>query len=228
MSKTGSFLIRYGISTLGLVIAALGVGLSIKSNLGIAPLSCVPTVLSLQFTRWSVGTFTWIFNISFILLQAILLRKKFKWEHAIQVIPVLIFGYLIDGAIWLFNALDAPSSHYFVQIILCLAAVLLTAVGIRIEVVGKGWLLPIDSTLNVLSGMTGGKFSTIKVILDVVLVAVTAVLALVFFGLLTGNGSTVVIREGTVIQAVLTGLCMKVTDPLVDRVFGRVVAKVSS
>ena len=227
MSKTGSFLIRYGISTLGLLVAALGVGLSIKSNLGIAPLSCVPTILSLQFTKWSVGTFTWIFNISFILLQVILLRKKFRWTHAIQVIPVFIFGYLIDGAIWLFNALDAPSSHYFVQIILCLAAVFLTAVGIRIEVVGKGWLLPIDSTLNVLSGMTGGKFSTIKVILDVVLVTVTAVLAF-FFGLLTGNGTTVVIREGTVLQAVLTGLCMKLTDPLVDRLFGRIVAKVTS
>ena len=43
---------------------------------------------------------------------------------------------------------------------------------------------------------------------------------LVFFGLLTGNGTTVVIREGTLIQALLTGLCMKLTDPIVDRIFG--------
>ena len=39
--------IRYGISTLGLVIIALGVGISIKSNLGIAPPSCPPTILNL-------------------------------------------------------------------------------------------------------------------------------------------------------------------------------------
>ena len=37
--------------------------------------------------------------------------------------------------------------------------------------------------------------------------------------LLTGNGSTVVIREGTIILAVLTGLCMRVTDPLLEKLF---------
>ena len=41
--------IRYGISTLGLIFVALGVGISIKSNLGIAPPSCPPTILNL---RW--------------------------------------------------------------------------------------------------------------------------------------------------------------------------------
>ena len=101
----------------------------------------------------------------------------------------------------------------------------LTAVGIRLEVVGKGWILPADSTLNVLTQRTRAKFSTIKVVMDVALVAITAILALLFFGLLTGNDTTNVIREGTVIQAVLTGLCMKLTDPLLDRLFEPVVAK---
>lgn len=214
-----SFLTRYGISTLGLIIVAFGVGLSIKSNLGIAPLSCVPTVLGLKFTSVSVGTFTWVFNIMFIAIQALILRKDSKWHHVLQVLPVLIFGYLIDFFIWTFNALDAPSTNYTVQIVFTLIAVLCTAVGVRMEVVGEGWILPIDSTLNVISGRTGAKFSTVKVIMDVSLVALTAVLALIFFGLLTGNGTTFVIREGTLIQAVLTGLCMKLTDPLVDKIF---------
>jgi uncharacterized membrane protein YczE len=56
--------------------------------------------------------------------------------------------------------------------------------------------------------------------MDVSLVTLTAALALVFFGLLTGNGTTVVIREGTLIQALLTGLCMKLSGPIVDRIFG--------
>ena len=223
--KAKSILVRYGISTLGLVVVALGVGLSIKSNLGIAPLSCIPTILSLRWPQISVGTFTWGFNLLFIVLQAIILRKDFKWEHVLQVLPILIFGYLVDGAIWLFDALEAPATNYLVQMALCLAAVVLTAVGIRLEVVGKGWILPADSTLNVLTQRTRAKFSTIKVVMDVALVAITAILALLFFGLLTGNDTTNVIREGTVIQAVLTGLCMKLTDPLLDRLFEPVVAK---
>ena len=133
--------------------------------------------------------------------------------------PILVFGYLIDGAVWLFDALEAPATNYWMQILLCLGAVVLTAVGIRLEVVGQGWILPADNCLHILTERTKIKFGTIKVIMDVTLVAITVVLALVFFGLFTGNGETVVIREGTLIQAILTGLCMKVTDPVVTRLF---------
>lgn len=221
MNKTKDILVRYGISTLGLVVVALGVGLSIKSNLGIAPLSCIPTVLSLKFAYISVGTFTWIFNLLFIVLQAFILKKDFKWTHVMQVLPILIFGYLVDGAIWLFDALNAPATTYWVQIVLSLVAVFLTAVGIRLEVVGEGWILPADSTLNVITTRTNAKFSVVKVIMDVTLVAITVLLSLVFFGILTGNGHTMVVREGTIIQAVLTGLCMHFTDPIVTRIFAR-------
>ena len=217
MGKTGKYFVRYGISTLGLIVVALGVGLSIKSNLGIAPLSCVPTVLSLRWSAISIGTFTWGFNLLFIVLQAAILRKDFKWEHVLQVLPILIFGYLVDGAVWLFDALQSPATNYLVQIALCLASVVLTAIGIGLEVVGRGWLLPADSTLNVITERSTLKFGTVKVIMDVVLVAMTAALALIFFGLWTGNGETVVIREGTLIQAVLTGLCMRLTDPVLKK-----------
>ena len=221
MTRTQDILLRYGISTLGLVVCALGVGLSIKSNLGIAPLSCIPTVLSLRFTHISVGTFTWGFNLLFIPLQALLLRKDFQWKILLQVVPILIFGYLVDGAIWLFDALQSPATNYGIQILLSLASVVLTAIGIRLEVVGNGWILPADNTLNIITLRTRWKFAYIKVALDVILVAITCVLALVFFGLLTGNGTTMVVREGTVIQAILTGLCMHVTDPLINRLFQR-------
>ena len=217
--------VRYGISTLGLVVVALGVGLSIKSNLGIAPLSCIPTVLSLRFQAISVGTFTWAFNLLFIVIQAFILKKDFRWEHVMQVLPILIFGYLVDGAIWLFDALEAPATNYVIQILLCLVSIVLTAVGIRLEVVGRGWILPADSTLHVITQRTGARFSTVKVIMDVLLVVVTAILALVFFGLLTGNGHTMVVREGTLLQAILTGLCMHVTDPVLNRWLEPVVAR---
>ena len=219
-------LVRYGISTLGLVVVALGVGLSIKSNLGIAPLSCIPTVLNLKFTAVSVGTFTWIFNLLFIVIQAFVLKKDFKWTHVLQVLPILIFGYMVDGAIWLFDAIQSPATNYWVQLVLCLVSVVLTAVGIRLEVVGEGWILPADNLLHIITQRTHAKFAVVKVLLDVTLVAITVILALVFFGLLTGNGHTMVVREGTLIQAVLTGLCMHLTDPLINGWLQPVVAKV--
>ena len=217
--------VRYGISTLGLLVVAIGVGISIKSNLGIAPLSCIPTVLNLKFLHISVGTFTWVFNLLFIVIQAFILKKDFKWKHVLQVLPILIFGYMVDGAIWLFDAIQSPATNYVVQVILCLVAVFLTAVGIRLEVVGQGWILPADNLLHIITQRTGAKFATVKVIMDVTLVAITVVLALVFFGLLTGNGHTMVVREGTLIQAILTGLCMHVTDPLINKWFDPIVKR---
>lgn len=224
-NNSKSILVRYGISTLGLVVVALGVGLSIKSNLGIAPLSCIPTVLSLRFTHISIGTFTWIFNLLFIVIQAIILRKDFKWKHVMQVLPIFIFGYLVDAAVWLFDAIDAPATNYWMQLLLCLLAVLLTAVGIRLEVVGQGWILPADNTLHVITLRTKMSFSVVKVIMDISLVVITVLLAMLFFGLLTGNGHTMVVREGTLIQALLTGLCMQVTDPIINQWLGPVVKR---
>ncbi len=223
--KIKDILVRYGISTLGLVIIAFGVAVSIKSNLGISPPSCPPTILNLRWTGISVGTFTWIMHLLFILLQVALLRKDFKLSYLMQIPAAFVFGYLCDAFIWMLDAIGAPATDYGIQILLSLAAVVIAAVGIKIEVLGRGWILAGDMTTAVLSTVTRKPFSTMKVIFDVVLVAITAAFAWFAFGLLTGNGFTNVIREGTLIQALLTGLCMKVTDPWMDRLFGPLVPK---
>lgn len=223
--KLKDILIRYGISTLGLVLIALGVGISVKSNLGIAPPSCPPVILNLRWTHISVGTFTWISHLFFILLQAILLGKQFKLRYLMQIPAAFVFGYLCDGAIWLFDALDAPSTNYLMQILLCLVSVFLTAIGIKMEVIGDSWILAGDMIVAVLSRVAKTPFGTMKVIFDVVMVALTALFSWTAFGLLTGNGVTVVIREGTLILAFLTGLCMRVTDPWLDRFIGPLIPK---
>lgn len=217
--------IRYGISTLGLVLVALGVGISIKSNLGIAPPSCPPTILNLRWSAISIGTFTWMMHIVFILLQMLLLRKNFKLRYLMQIPAAFVFGYMCDGAIWLFDAIASPSTNYFIQILLSLLAVVLTAIGIKLEVAGDGWILAGDMTVAVLSQVTKTRFSTVKVVFDIFLVVITAIFAWFCFGLLTGNGSTVVIREGTLILAVLTGVCMRFTDPWIDKLVGPIVPK---
>lgn len=216
-----SLLKRYAISTLGLIIVALGVGLSIKSNLGIAPPSCPPTILSLKWSALSFGTFTWITHIVYILTQWLLLGKRFELRYLMQIPAAFVFGYMCDASIWLFNAIEAPATNYLVQILLSLAAVVLTAIGIKLEVVGDGWILAGDKLVAVLSEVTRSPFSRVKVIFDIVMVALTAAFSLVVFGLLDGNGHTVVIREGTLILAILTGICMRFTDPLIDRIFSK-------
>ena len=76
-----------------------------------------------------------------------------------------------------------------------------------------------DKLLNVIEGETHWRFSTMKIVFDILQVALTALLAWIWFSNPGGNGETMVIREGTLILMVATGLCMKLTDPLIDRIF---------
>ena len=212
-----NIVVRYLVATLGLILVALGVALSLKSNLGTAPVSCPPAVLNLKWTAISFGTFTWMMHIIFIILQMIMRRKVLDVHYLLQLLAAFVFGYLCDACIWFLK--DVGITSYLMKIVLILVAVLLTAVGIRLEVISKAWILAGDKVVDVFSEVTGIKFSNAKIGEDVILVALSAAFAWFCFGSPWGNGEHIVIREGTLLLAALTGLCMKLTDPLVDKVF---------
>ena len=206
-------LLRYLIATLGLALVAVGVALSLKSNLGTAPISCPPAVLNLRFSGISVGTFTWMMHLVLILFQLVLLRSKFRLVYLMQIPAAFVFGYLCDAAIWACAAL--PAGSYGWQLLWSLAAVVVTAIGLRIEVLANAWMIAGDKATQVLAEVSGAAFSNVKVCFDVFFVLVASAFALIVFGHFFGDGSHNVIREGTLILALFTGLCMKLTDPLV-------------
>ncbi len=211
---------RYIVATIGLIIVAFGVALSLKSNLGTAPVSCPPAVLNLKFTHISVGTFTWMMHIVFILSQLIILRKKFKLSFLMQLPAAFVFGYLCDACIWLIQGIEVTS--YAMQMVFCILTVIVTAIGVRMEIVGNAWMLAGEKIVAVISDVTGMKFNNVKIFFDIFLVVLSALFAQLVFGVLFGDGVHVVIREGTLILAVFTGLCMKVTDPWVDKFLHKV------
>ena len=208
---------RWLVGTLGLVLIAFGVALSLKSNLGTAPPSCPPAVLNLQWGAISFGTFTWMMHLLFIAAQMAMRRKVLDIHYLLQLAAAFVFGYLCDACIWVLK--DVEITSYLMKIVLILVAVFLTAVGIRLEVIGKAWILAGDKVVDVFSEVTGIKFSNAKIGEDIILVLLSAVFAWVCFSSPWGNGEHIVIREGTLILAVFTGLCMKLTDPVVDKVF---------
>ena len=208
---------RWAVAPLGLILIAFGVALSLKSNLGTAPVSCPPAVLNLKWGAVSVGTFTWMMHLVFILLQMVMRSKILDINYLLQIAAAFVFGYLCDGCIWLIRNVEVTT--YLMKMVFCLLTVLLTAIGIRMEVIGNTWMLAGEKVVVAFSDVTGIKFSNAKVGEDVLLVAVSALFAFLAFGSPFGNGEHVVIREGTLILAVFTGLAMKLTDPLVDRLF---------
>ena len=209
--------VQWLVATLGLVLVAFGVALSLKSNLGTAPVSCPPAVLNLKWTAISVGTFTWMMHLVFIAAQMLMRRQLLDSHYLLQLLAAFVFGYLCDAGIWLLRNVTVET--YAMKMVFCLLTVLVSAIGIRLEVIGNAWMLAGDKVTVIFSEVTGIKFSNAKVGIDVFLVVVSAAFAWLVFGTPWGDGHQVVIREGTLILALFTGLCMKLTDPLVDKVF---------
>ena len=216
MAKS-SIAARWLTATLGLVLVAFGVALSLKSNLGTAPVSCPPAVLNLQWGAISVGTFTWMMHLVFIAAQMVMRRKVLDMNYLLQLLAAFVFGYLCDAGIWLLRNVVVES--YLMKMVFCLLTVVVTAVGIRLEVLGNAWMLAGEKVVMVFSETVRVKFSNAKVGIDILLVVLSALFAAFAFGSPWGDGPHVVIREGTLILAICTGLCMRLTDPLVDRVF---------
>lgn len=188
---------RYLLLLAGLSVMAFGVAFSIKADLGTSPISSVPYTVSL-FSPLTVGTATIVMHCVFILLQILILRKNYHLIQLMQLPVAFLFGYLTDFGVW---AVQRIGYHgYWQQWLLCLAGILLVAVGVSLEVkagvvvlAGEGVVLAICQVLPV-------KFGYMKVGFDVTLVVTACVLSMVFTGQIQG------VREGTVAAAVMVGL----------------------
>ena len=230
--KTKDLYRRYGVATIGLVFVALGVALSIISNLGTAPLSCPSYVLNLKWPVLSVGTFTVLVNMVYMLIQIALLRKDFKARYLTQVIASAVFGYMIDGCMWALSWLHPAG--FAARIGLTVLAAVVTAFGVSVEVAADAWMLSAEMTVAAFAKVLRKPFGPVKVVMDSLTVVISAVLAWFFFhnpfgaGAWTGAGDVllartegIVIGLGTLLLAVLPGALMRLTDPLVARLKDR-------
>ncbi len=216
---TKNLIIRYLYATIGLFIVALGIALSIISNMGTAPLSCPAYVLNLKFASISVGTFTFLFNLLYILIQLALFRREFKARYWLQIVASAILGYFIDAGMWL-SAWCATDVIAW-RIVISLVACVLTAVGISMEVAADAWMLSAELTvLSICHVNEKFKFGTVKIMMDMFLIILSALGAWIFFGHILGNGHPdgVVISWGTILLAFLPGFLIPYTDKIVPKI----------
>lgn len=202
-----TFFYRSLILLLGTTILAFGVVLSIHSHLGTSPISSLPYSFS-YFIPLSVGTLTIIMHIFFILIQMLLLGKNFQWIQWLQIVMGIIFGVMIDLALywtrtWQFD-------HYMVQLSLSLLSCLLTAIGVCLMVKSNLVLLAVDGLYQAFVKRFGFNLGNCKTIGDCILVSIAALSSYLVLHQVIG------VREGTVITALLVGSIIKVIKPYFD------------
>jgi uncharacterized membrane protein YczE len=71
-----------------------GVAISVKSDLGVTPISSIPYTMTIV-TGMDLGVATIIFSVFMVLLQIVLLRKQYKIVNLLQIpVGILFVAFL--------------------------------------------------------------------------------------------------------------------------------------
>ena len=196
----GEHVLRCSVLIAALFIMSLGIALSTKADLGVSPISCTPYVLSLAFPL-TMGTVTILMHLSFVAVQAALLKRQFRPAHLLQIPIAFIFGFLTDFSMWIMAPLEPDG--YLWSVILCLFSCVVIGFGVFLQVKADSVLLAGEGMSLAFVKLFKWEFGAVKTGMDCTLVCIGLACSLIFLPGLTG------IREGTVVAAVLVGMIVR-------------------
>lgn len=195
----GYFLRRLLVYTVGLLILTMGVSLSVKSDLGISPVNSFPYVVS-RITESDQGFWTTLVFIVYVLVQILLLGRKFRPIQLTQVIAAIAFGAFVS----LCNRLLAfpVPEQYLLRVALMIAGIVCMSVGLFLYLATDLIPQPADGFCLVVQQKTGWQYGNIKCCMDCTMVALSALLSYLC------TGSVIGVREGTLLAMLTIGkLC---------------------
>ncbi len=99
---------------------------------------------------------------------------------------------------------------YPMQFLFMLLGCVILALGIWIQFKGAVAMLPGEAMNRAISKVTGKRYENIKIFFDILYIAVSAVICLIFLGKLQG------VREDSIIAAILVGTIIKGYNKVFD------------
>lgn len=201
--KTAGMWSRWVTFLTGVFVMSTGIALSVHGQLGTAPISTFPAVMNAA-TPLTVGTITVLMNTVFVLIQMLILRRKFPLFQLVQIPIAVLFGALIDVSLWLTSW--TYTDNYLLQWIVTIVGALILGVGVYIQVQPKLLYLPGEGLVMALTQVTTIRFGTMKQFVDWSLVIISLVVSLLLMQRLEG------VREGTVFAAFAVGAVVKAIE----------------
>ena len=201
----------------GLFFIAMGIVFSAKSGLGVSPVSSPANVLyqiglskGLPESFFNLGNWTIIVYCVFILMQIVMLGRRFRPVQLLQLVVSFLFGYLVNLTSALVSLLPAPTNYGF-QLLYLLLNIPFVGFGVMLYLSPNLMPTPGDGAALALTEKLGVSVAVGKTVFDCSLVVLSAVISLIFFRGLVG------VREGTVLCALLTGFAMRQCQKLFQK-----------
>lgn len=211
--RVAAFLWQHLWLAISLFIMTFGVALCVRSALGSSVISTIPFVMSLaggagKAQAWTIGEYTYIMNVVLVLLQIVVLRRRFEAVQLFQLVIGFFFGALLDVNMWLTDFL-VTSDSLLTRVALQLGGCVVLAVGISLEIRCGSVTMPGEGLPAAISRATGHPFAKIKIMVDIALVAIAVLLGYLFFG----SWMWQVVGPGTLVAMILVGWLVKIINP---------------
>ena len=181
--------------SLGLVVMAFGIAMSIRAEIGVAPGGAI-AVAVYMYVPLTVGQCSALFNAFCVLMQIIITRKP-TIRHALQLPLAYVFGLILD---FFYNMMDFTHPSYIYYLIQLILGMLIFSLGIRAIVGANLVLAPPDGLAFTIGKIFSWPMSKSKLAFDI---AATAI-AVLITSVLSAN-PFLVVGVGTLICAVFTG-----------------------
>ena len=200
MSKQELFR-RYVFFVVGLFVNSLGISFITKANLGTSPISSIPYTLSLGFPL-SLGMFTMIFSVLLMVIQLVILRKRFSKELWLQLPISVLFSAFIDLTMAMLFFINPQT--YVLQVVSLLVGCVILGFGVLMEMAANVVMLPGECTVRAISSTWNTDFGKTKIAVDVTMAVTAAVLGVALYWQIAG------VREGSLISALLVGFLARI------------------
>ena len=188
--------LRLAVMLVGVAIVSASVALTRATGLGTSPVSCFPATLS-YLTPLTIGTWTFIMNVLFVLIQIALLRRDFNPVQLLQIPYVFVFSALIDVFVPFCELI--PMENYALQVMWSVIGCFMTAFGVFLQVKASFLTLPGEGINLAISRVAHIAFPKVKVAFDCTNVAVAALVSLAASGGLYG------VCESAILAALAVG-----------------------
>lgn len=180
----------------GLFIIALGINLAILSNLGVSPVSAFTVPLS-EAVNIDLGTVTAVCYAGFVLIEIIVLGKRFRPKNLLQIPFSIVFGFFINFIGMQLSHITLP--NYGVRLVVMLVGIVTCAAGAAVYIT-------MDIVPNAPEGLILAfcerfekAYGPLKILTDCIFVALGILVSLACLGGISA------IREGTILSALVTG-----------------------
>lgn len=185
---------------LGLLIITCGIAISVKSNLGVTPVSSIPYTMTCVLGM-EMGRATILFHSLLVVVQILILRRKFEWKNILQVLVGVVFGYFTTFFNWGASFLPTPE-NMIIRLVMMVISTCCIAVGIFFYVPPKIMPLAIEGTMETISKVTKIEFPKVKIGFDCTMVVISLVSCLV------GIHSLGSVGIGTAFGAIFVGVIL--------------------